>query len=87
MYNPVLKDPPQIVRNRIRRIARRAGIEHLLGPRILHVLKLESLDKAKPEELEAIESMLQIVSLYEPVWGRPGQPDAEYPREGVPPFS
>lgn len=59
-------EPPLAIRLRIRRIAERSGVADLLRPRILDVLGIADLDRAKSDELVAIESMLQVLTLYEP---------------------
>lgn len=59
-------EPPLAIRLRIRRIAERSGVTDLLRPRILDVLGIADLDRAKSDELVAIESMLQVLTLYEP---------------------
>ena len=49
----------------ITRIARNASVEHLVKPRILDVLGVESLDVADIHQLEGVLSMLRALTLYE----------------------
>lgn len=49
----------------IARIARNANVEHLVKPRILDVLGVESLGVADIHQLEGVLSMLRVLTLYE----------------------
>jgi len=54
------------LRGKIRSFAARNRISTTQKKHILEVLRLENLDAARFDELQAIEHMLQVASLYAP---------------------